>query len=101
MTAQPRFPETFCSNCGQAFGPGDHGFSHCDNHPGWKRDRKLARQAAARKGAETRARRRALAELTAETERLGLYADEKTARDEDRFRAAKEERLIGRTLKTA
>lgn len=31
-TASPRFAETFCSQCGGAFGPGDHGYSHCDNH---------------------------------------------------------------------
>lgn len=53
---QPRFAETFCSQCGQGFGPGEHGFSHCDDHPGWKRDRKLKRQAAAQKGAATRRR---------------------------------------------
>ena len=29
---QPRFPEVSCSQCGQSFGPGDHGFSHCANH---------------------------------------------------------------------
>jgi hypothetical protein len=29
-----KFPEVFCSNCGQAFGPGDNGFSHCENHAG-------------------------------------------------------------------
>ncbi len=49
-----RFQQTSCSQCGQNFGPGEHGFSHCDHHPGWKRDRKLARQAAARKGWQTR-----------------------------------------------
>lgn len=54
----PRFSETWCSQCGTGFGPGDHGFSHCDTHPGWKRDRKLRRQAAARKAAETRKRRK-------------------------------------------
>ncbi len=27
-----RFPVTYCSSCGEAFGPGDHGFSHCKNH---------------------------------------------------------------------
>ncbi len=27
-----RFPVTYCSQCGEAFGPGDHGFSHCANH---------------------------------------------------------------------
>ena len=32
-----RFKETFCSQCGQAFGPGDNGFSHCVDHltPCW------------------------------------------------------------------
>lgn len=29
-----RFPVTYCSNCGKAFGPGDHGFSHCTSHKG-------------------------------------------------------------------
>lgn len=28
----PKFPETFCSQCGGAFGPGDHGYSHCRDH---------------------------------------------------------------------
>lgn len=26
------FAETFCSQCGGAFGPGDSGYSHCDQH---------------------------------------------------------------------
>jgi hypothetical protein len=31
----PKFAETFCSQCGRTFGPGDHGYSHCqDHHPG-------------------------------------------------------------------
>lgn len=30
----PKFPETSCSQCGREFGPGDSGFSHCDQHPG-------------------------------------------------------------------
>lgn len=30
----PRFSETFCSSCGRGFGPGDHGYSHCENHAG-------------------------------------------------------------------
>jgi hypothetical protein len=34
MNATPRFAETFCSNCGGSFGPGDHGFSHCRSHKG-------------------------------------------------------------------
>lgn len=29
-----RFDETFCSQCGGAFGPGDNGYSHCDQHAG-------------------------------------------------------------------
>jgi hypothetical protein len=29
-----RFPETYCSQCGGQFGPGDHGYSHCENHAG-------------------------------------------------------------------
>jgi len=28
----PRFTNVYCSNCGKAFGPGDHGFSHCESH---------------------------------------------------------------------
>jgi hypothetical protein len=31
---RPRYDKTFCSNCGREFGPGDHGFSHCDSHEG-------------------------------------------------------------------
>jgi len=27
-----RYPVTYCSQCGNAFGPGDHGFSHCKDH---------------------------------------------------------------------
>ena len=27
-----RFPNTHCSQCGQEFGPGDHGYSHCSSH---------------------------------------------------------------------
>lgn len=32
--AQPqmRFAETFCSQCGGKFGPGNNGFSHCADH---------------------------------------------------------------------
>jgi DnaJ-class molecular chaperone len=28
----PRFEQTFCSQCGGSFGPGDSGFSHCADH---------------------------------------------------------------------
>jgi hypothetical protein len=27
-----KFQNTFCSQCGGEFGPGDHGYSHCKNH---------------------------------------------------------------------
>lgn len=30
----PRFAHVSCSQCGQDFGPGDHGYSHCVNHKG-------------------------------------------------------------------
>jgi len=29
---QPRFPETFCSQCGKSLGAGDSGVSHCGDH---------------------------------------------------------------------
>lgn len=34
---EPRFPRTYCSHCGGEFGPGNHGFSHCENHAGMER----------------------------------------------------------------
>lgn len=33
---QPRYLDVGCSQCGLMFGPGDHGFSHCDSHEGLK-----------------------------------------------------------------
>lgn len=32
MSGEPRFTKTYCSQCGGEFGPGDHGYSHCQNH---------------------------------------------------------------------
>lgn len=32
VPTEPKFPMVYCSSCGQGFGPGDHGFSHCGNH---------------------------------------------------------------------
>ena len=32
-----RFPMVSCSQCGGDFGPGNDGFSHCDNHAGMRR----------------------------------------------------------------
>lgn len=29
---KPRYENVSCSNCGNSFGPGDNGFSHCDQH---------------------------------------------------------------------
>lgn len=34
MSAEFKFPEVFCSQCGEAFGPGDNGFSQCESHAG-------------------------------------------------------------------
>ena len=28
-----RFPQTYCSSCGREFGAGNHGYSHCNQHP--------------------------------------------------------------------
>ena len=28
----PKFENVSCSQCGASFGPGDSGFSHCDQH---------------------------------------------------------------------
>lgn len=33
----PRFENVACSQCGGTFGPGEHGFSHCENHQGMSR----------------------------------------------------------------
>lgn len=30
----PRFGHVFCSQCGEDFGPGDEGYSHCVDHAG-------------------------------------------------------------------
>ncbi len=32
LAAEPKFPKTHCSQCGGEFGPGDHGYSHCEDH---------------------------------------------------------------------
>lgn len=32
FSGAPRFPETWCSQCGMSFGPGNHGYSHCSDH---------------------------------------------------------------------
>lgn len=29
---KPRYEAVYCSQCGQCFGPGDSGFSHCRDH---------------------------------------------------------------------
>ena len=31
-TKPPKFQKTYCSQCGAEFGPGDHGYSHCEDH---------------------------------------------------------------------
>lgn len=30
--SKPRFEQVFCSQCGGEFGPGDSGYSHCEDH---------------------------------------------------------------------
>ena len=54
-----RFPVTYCSSCGEAFGPGDHGFSHCKNHkdkrPLTAREETAALAAAAKADAQKEA----------------------------------------------
>ena len=32
ITEKPKFDNISCSNCGLDFGPGNHGFSHCESH---------------------------------------------------------------------
>jgi len=29
---KPHFENVSCSQCGKSFGPGDHGYSHCEAH---------------------------------------------------------------------
>lgn len=31
---KPRFGMVHCSQCGGGFGPGDYGYSHCEDHEG-------------------------------------------------------------------
>ena len=38
-----QFPQVSCSNCGGAFGPWDHGFSHCENHERAQKEHGLKR----------------------------------------------------------
>ncbi|WP_321913527.1 hypothetical protein [Paraburkholderia sp. J11-2] len=32
VLAQPRFPQTYCSQCGRELGPGNEGVSSCGDH---------------------------------------------------------------------
>jgi len=36
MPEFPKFKEVSCSSCGESFGAGNSGFSHCDNHAGMR-----------------------------------------------------------------
>jgi hypothetical protein len=38
----PKFNETFCSQCGKSFGPGDTGYSHCSDHRAAARAKRMA-----------------------------------------------------------
>lgn len=33
LPERARFEQTYCSQCGGAFGPGMNGYSHCNDHP--------------------------------------------------------------------
>lgn len=41
-----RFSHVYCSQCGQEFGPGEHGFSHCQTHIDISRAKEKARLSA-------------------------------------------------------
>ena len=76
-----KFAETFCSQCGQAFGPGDSGFSHCSDHIGII----SLEQQAARIDQDDRVIAGLNAQLTAEISATNSFAkmlDEKAARIE-------------------
>jgi hypothetical protein len=46
MAAEPKFAETYCSQCGQNLGPGDSGVSHCRDHMRLDQPRPSLREAA-------------------------------------------------------
>jgi len=46
MAAEPKFVETYCSQCGQNLGPGDSGVSHCKDHMRLEQPRPSLRDAA-------------------------------------------------------
>jgi hypothetical protein len=50
----PRFPTTYCSQCGAEFGPGDAGFSHCKDHMNTKKQQAKAAKVAAVDAAKAR-----------------------------------------------
>jgi regulator of replication initiation timing len=64
----PKFAETFCSQCGGAFGPGDSGYSHCDQHLGGDPYANEARRWGYEQGYKAGAKD--MHELRAENERL-------------------------------
>lgn len=41
----PRFQSVWCSQCGEEFGPGMHGYSHCIEHYAASRDKDNQRRA--------------------------------------------------------
>lgn len=61
--AAPRYAKVLCSQCGGEFGPGDHGFSHCESHVGKLDHSRVDAAMAALKmvdGYQARSNRRAL-----------------------------------------
>lgn len=47
-----KYADVSCSQCGRSFGPGDHGFSHCEDHPGHVADMKAWKEELLRLAAE-------------------------------------------------
>jgi hypothetical protein len=37
-----KYEKTYCSECGNEFGPGDHGYSHCSDHSEKNNDKPVA-----------------------------------------------------------
>ena len=86
MSAEFKFPEVFCSQCGEGFGPGDNGFSHCESHAGlfptephtfgpadWVRTfEEIKAEASAQAMAEIEEKRRYLAESKKPAEDLWM-----------------------------
>ena len=68
-----KFLDVYCSQCGQGFGPGDNGFSHCESHAGKPPSSDWNTWQAALDTAQAEASAQAVAEVAAQAECLGRY----------------------------